>query len=334
METLAISERYERVMGSACSIHVATPAAERARAEAAIAACFAWLREAEACLTRFDAASELSALNRAGGAWFAASATLYAVAEAALGAAAETDGLFDPTLLERLEALGYDGDYRTHVSGGVAAHAVPPLPATERWRLVELDAAQQRIRLPDGVRLDFGGIGKGWAADAALEHCFADFPNVLIVLGGDMRVRGGPLTGGLWSIAVANPVQTPPDGAEEAQLAVLTLGAGGIATSGATEHQWHQGALVRHHLLDPRTGFPAHVWLGPSSVGDVPAMATALADSAARAEVAAKVALLRGTPDTLPGTAGLLLRGDGSAQASTNLTDYLQTHGGGQVWWR
>ncbi|MBA3823801.1 MAG: FAD:protein FMN transferase [Ktedonobacterales bacterium] len=332
METLAISERYARVMGSACSIHVAAPAVEGAAAEAAIAAGFAWLRAAEACLTRFDAASELSALNRAGGTWFAASAMLYAVTEAALAAAHETAGLFDPTLLERLEMLGYAADYRTSVQDGTTARDVPAPPATQLWRGVELDAATQRIRLPEGVRLDFGGIGKGWAADAVLEHCFAAFPNVLIVLGGDMRLRGGPLPGGLWSIAVADPVQTPPDG-QEAQLAVLTLGAGGVATSGATEHQWQQGTLTRHHLLDPRTGFPAHIWLGPATAGDVPAMATVLAETAARAEVAAKVALLRGTPDTLPGTAGILLRGDGRAQASTHLTEYLHTHGGGQLWW-
>ncbi len=332
METLVVSEGFARVMGSACSLHIATPEAERAAAEAAISTGFAWLREAEACLTRFDAASELSALNRAAGTWFTASEMLYAVVEAALDAAEETDGIFDPTLLAHLEALGYDGDYRTQVAGGVAARADAALPATGRWRLVERDAATRRIRLPTGGRIDLGGIGKGWAADAALGHCFADFPNVLIVLGGDMRVRGGPLVGGLWSIAVADPVHPPPAG-EEARLAVLTLGAGGVATSGATEHQWHQGSLVRHHLLDPRTGFPARIWLGPATTEAVPAMATVLAATAARAEVAAKVALLRDTTEALPGTASIILHGDGTVATSSKLTEYLDTHGGGQPWW-
>src|SRR5512143_1027063 len=62
----------------------------------------------EARFTRFTDTSELARLNRAAGAWFQASPELFAVVRQACEFAAETDGLFDPTMLAALEAAGYD----------------------------------------------------------------------------------------------------------------------------------------------------------------------------------------------------------------------------------
>lgn len=149
------------------------------------------------------------------------------------------------------------------------------------------------------------------------------------------------------------PIRAVPD------RAIVRFAKGGLATSGATKRWCYQGNQRQHHLLDPRTGRPAHLWL-PSSAegGDTPeaerliATATALAPTAARAEVAAKVALLRGYPvalraveaawnaprrDGVPsqadeGVALLLILGNGEVAISSNMNAYLERQGGGDIW--
>jgi thiamine biosynthesis lipoprotein len=140
-------------------------------------------------------------------------------------------------------------------------------------------------------------------------------------------------------------------------VAVVTLGLGGTATSGATERWWHADGVARHHLIDPRTGQPARVWLNtgePLPEGaDLIATATAFAPTSAHAEVAAKVALLRGYPEALERVARgwksdrqrprppygdvdvalLLVMGSGAVHVSTHLEPWLDRYGGGGRLW-
>jgi thiamine biosynthesis lipoprotein len=347
---MELIERRERIMGCAASFHVAVEAPQVAAAEAALNAAVNWLRVAEATLTRFDPASELSRLNRAADTWFSPSALLWDVLHLALVAAETTDGLFDPALLPQMEAIGYDRDFAL-IAQRAADGAPGDLPPGGGWRGIECDIVNRRVRLPQGVALDLGGIAKGWAADYVVEQILADFPNALVSLGGDLRLRGGPQPGELWAVGVHDPMLSAPDGTARLS-ATLTLGSGGVATSGATGQWWHQGDTVRHHLIDPRTGAPAHVWVAhnliATSQGDpanLVAMVTALAPTAAAAEVATKVALLRGpaalllSPAPCAEGAGewghaalLMITGDGILHWSTNCENYLSQHGGGNLW--
>ena len=107
-----------------------------------------------------------------------------------------------------------------------------------RWRDIELDRARRRIRLPDGARLDLGGIAKGWAADRALDLFFVPFTNVIVSVGGDMRVRGGAQAGACWAIGVGGASGWP--GARGASTRRSSRsGAAGMATSGATDRWWY-----------------------------------------------------------------------------------------------
>jgi FAD:protein FMN transferase len=354
-------ERVARIMGTRMSLHVSCAAEREAEAAGAIEACLDWLREMDRRLTRFDPASELSRLNATPGEWRGVSEELCDVIERSVAAAVASGGLFDPTLLPALERAGYDRDIdglpTTPAEGGPTANE-PEVDAGGRWREIELDRAGQRAQLPAGVRLDLGGIAKGWAADTALDRFFAGFPDVLINAGGDMRARGRNPDGEPWAVGIGNPRQSKA-GAEE-HAAVISLAAGGVACSGAGDRWWYQGGQRRHHLIDPRTGAPARLWIdadddGPGADGII-ATATALAPTAAHAEVAAKVALLRGYPAALRAVeaawqeradvgdtvasqgrdadvALVLVLGSGRVVASTNIERYLATWGeGGDVW--
>lgn len=385
-------EQQATIMATAIDIHITAAAGQQDNARARIAACFSWLRQVEDCLTRFQSDSELCRLNAAAGSWFAVSEQLFTVLEESLAAATASGGLFDPTLLSLLEALGYDRDFKAiafRETGATAAvgqsetvvarqewRVAHRSPLTGAWRRIQLDKRHRRVRLPLGGHLDFGGIAKGWAADVALERFFADFWHVLINLGGDMRARGGCSDGTPWPIGVASSAVGPAATTAAAAQTVVTLGRGGLATSGAADRWWYRAGERTHHLLDPRTGRPATLWIDSDSrrisetgEPDRPWIqaATAFAPTAAHAEVAAKVALLRGYPTALEivdgawtaliaraggddgtasslgalpiapygdeGVALLLTLETGAVVYSAHLAQYLNTLGGGGNLW-
>ena len=274
--------RSGRPMATDVSVLIAAYPDQIDEANEAADACMAWFDEVDARLSRFRPESELSQLNNAGGAWFAASPVLYGAVEAAIRAATASDGLFDPTLLPQLEALGYDRDFsliaqrdiatdidaRVHIESGDPAPAARIRPAwtppTQAWRAVELDPDGLRIRLPEGARLDLGGIAKGWAADLALTTYCEPFPGALVNVGGDLRASGGPQANEAWSVGMRSPraeAGAPEPGAAE-WAATIRLSRGALATSGAARRWWRDGGEVRHHLLDPRTGLPLALWTG------------------------------------------------------------------------
>ncbi len=353
-------EDTQRIMATPVSIHAAVAPGEEMIARAAINACMEWMREVDRRLTRFSEDSDLSQLNRASGRWQRVSNMLFAVARAAVSAAEASHGLFDPTLLPQLEALGYDRDFSLlaqHISSTDQARQTEAIHKG-RWQDIGLDARKRQIRLPIGTRLDLGGIAKGWAADQALKGFFGAFANVIINVGGDLRMRGGPQPGEQWAVGIRDP-QAESSFGPAPDRAIVRFANGGLATSGATKRWWYQGAQRQHHLLDPRTGRPAHLWLPPcaeesegAEAEHLIATATALAPTAARAEVAAKVALLRGYPaalkaveaawnaprrDGVPsradeGVALLLILGSGEIALSNNMNAYLERQGGGDIW--
>jgi thiamine biosynthesis lipoprotein len=326
------------MMGTTISIQLAVSSKQMA-AERALHESFAWLTEVEARLTRFNASSELMRLNQSGGRSFDASPILLDCLAVALEAAERTNGLYDPALLPHLEAMGYDRDFK-EIAHQDAWFGERILPETGRWREIQLDVARAQITLPPGVQIDLGGIAKGWAADYLADHILASYANALINIGGDLRVRGGNTPDTFWAIAIDNPLLA--DAENEDHLAIVTPGRGGVATSGANRRWWFQGQRVSHHLIDPRTGRPARVWTPPEAERDVHAArtliatATAFAETATEAEIAAKVALFRGFPDALSavedawaatpdtGTALLVVLGGGQLHASLNLDAWFR----------
>jgi FAD:protein FMN transferase len=260
-----------RAMGTACGVGVTTTLAELGSAHRAIAAAVAEVAACERAMSRFDRVSDLSRLNSAGGAWTDCDPRLLGALSASLDARRATGGRFDPTVLPALVAAGYDRSFEA---------LEPRAPETPfGWRAgaaVEVDHARGRARLAPGAAVDLGGIGKGYAADravAAMAAAFPGLPGCIVDLGGDLSLWGEPPEDGAWRVAVADPRVAG------GRLSVLSLTAGGVATSGRDRRRFGpDGAL--HHLIDPATGSPAVP--GPLSVTVVAADA-ALAEAHATA---------------------------------------------------
>lgn len=271
-----------------------------------------WFAEWEAALSRFRDDSELSALHRADGKPIRVSATMWLVIEAARRAARESDGLVTPTLLDALQAAGYDRSFESLELSAVSASAAATNPISD-WRAIERDASTRTVRLPRGMRLDFGGVAKGWAANQAARRLSAIAP-ALVDAGGDIAISAARVNGETWPIAVADPFNS------ESDLELLMVRHGGIATSGRDYRRWQRNGKWQHHIIDPRIGAPA--------VTDV-LSATVIAPTVTKAEVAAKVALILGSQNGLKWIearrelAGLLVLEDGRVVRSQRLGEYV-----------
>lgn len=254
----------------------------------------------EQTLSRFLPESELSRLNAMSGKPVAVSDLLYSVLKTALDAAQTTQGVYDPTLLRQMVQVGYDRTFDELPS----SQPTPSITITPGggWRQIQLDEREQRVTLPRGIGLDFGGIAKGMAVDAALNSLQkAGIDMALVNAGGDLAVLGLPSGTEQWQLAVP--------GKQQAWNIPLCQGA--MATSGVARRHWQQGGQPRHHLLDPRTGTSAQSGLWSVTV---------VAARCEQAEVGAKVAFILGRKrgadflraHSLP---GLLVGEDGTWEA-------------------
>jgi FAD:protein FMN transferase len=237
------------------------------------------LSSLEARWSRFISNSELCRINAAAGGRVGVSSETAQLVRRSVQAWRLTGGLFDPTVLSALEAAGYDRTFE-HVPAQAADNVVVLLPSSTTPGCAGIDVGDDSVRLPHGVRLDLGGIAKGYAADqVAHELREAGAPGVCVNLGGDVRVSGASVDGTGWTIGIADPFD------EQRDLAAVTLEDGAVATSSRRRRRWRRGTRELHHLIDPRTGEPSQSTL---------VAVTVVAGEAHWAEVFAKSALIAG----------------------------------------
>jgi thiamine biosynthesis lipoprotein len=274
-----------RAMGTDCEVHV-TATGDAGRDLGALA--IERVELLEQSWSRFRPTSELSRLNaRAGTGPVSVSDDLLHLVRRMHVAWNDTDGLFDPTVLASMTALGYDSDFAA-VQSRPATHwqdvVTAPAPGMSA---VTVDLADSTVTLPVGIGLDPGAIGKGLAADiVAAEVLSAGAHRVLVNLGGDIAVAGQADDDAPWYIGVEDERRGTDSEDRIERVLELRGPRAGVATSTTMKRRWAQGR--RHHVIDPRTG--------QVSTGDL-RQVTVVAGSASEAEVLATAALL--LPSTL-----------------------------------
>jgi thiamine biosynthesis lipoprotein len=271
-----------------------------------------WFEEWEQILSRFRSDSELCQLNIHAGEKTAVSQVLWDVYQESRLAERLTNGLVTPLILEALLHAGYDRNFDLLLASG--SYLLPDYEVSEvSLNDILSDASTRSLTLPQGARLDFGGIAKGWAAHRAAQKLEQVGP-ALVDAGGDIAVSGPLSDGEPWTIGIENPFDW------NANLGLIHLASGGVATSGKDYHRWMRNGVVQHHIIDPRTGFPAET--------DV-LSATVIAPTVMEAEALAKSVLISGSQaglERLNGDdqlAGLLVLENGQCLTSRNFSQYL-----------
>lgn len=249
-------------------------APDQRRAETAAEAAFARIAKLDAIMSDYRDDSELRRLEASSPAWTPVSPDLLEVLTAAHTLARDTDGAFDPTV-GPLVALWREA----RKTGAMPAPAAFEIArALVGWKHIEINRARGAVRLAKtGMRLDLGGIAKGYILEEALKTLRGEgLGRALVESGGDIVVGSGPPGLAGWRVDVPGASSDFKDRASE-----LTNAA--IATSGADAQFVDIGGVRYSHIIDPRTGLgvtsqvTARVIAREAAVAD--ALATALSVS-------------------------------------------------------
>jgi thiamine biosynthesis lipoprotein len=179
--------------------------------------------------------------------------------ETAKGAYADTDGAVNAALGP---VLSIWHGYRERALANSADAAVPSRAELSSASAhispddIEIDRENSTVRLRHSdMRIDVGAIAKGFAVQRALEHAVAaGLESGLINAGGNVAVTGLPLDGReAWSIGV----QAPVDDDASRVIDVLSLTGGAAVTSGNYQRYFIAGGSRYHHIIDPKTLYPA-----------------------------------------------------------------------------
>jgi thiamine biosynthesis lipoprotein len=235
-------------MASRCEVRVAAPDQATARrwAEHAIAE----VRRIEKKYSRYRDDSVTAAINRsAGGAALTLDDETAALIDFGATLWTQSDGLFDLTSGVLRRAWDFTAQ---RVPRQDELDTLLPLVGWDKVRW-----ARPRLQLTrPGMQLDFGGIGKEYAADrAAASMLAAGARHGFVNLGGDVRAFGPPPDPSPWHIGIQHP-----RAGEGTLIGAIDIIDGAVATSGDYERYFELDGRRYCHLLDPHTGWPAQYW--------------------------------------------------------------------------
>jgi FAD:protein FMN transferase len=242
-----IYKRTQLLMGT--TVEITAVAGDEETADAAMTAAFGEIRRIENLLSTYKDTSELSRVNQsAGRSPVEVSSEVLDVVEESLRVSDLTGGGFNIALGPAIALWGITEG--APIPTDDQLEAVRPLVDYTEIGLVP---SKRTIFLPKkGMRLDVGGIGKGYAADrAAAIMETRGVHNGIIAVAGDIKTFGLKPDGSPWRIAVRHPRR------EDRPLGEITLGEEAVSTSGDYERFYIRDGRRYHHILDPRTLRPS-----------------------------------------------------------------------------
>ena len=219
----------------------------RTLAETAIAD----VRRIEAKYSRYRDDSVTAQINRAaGGAAVAIDAETYALLGYADRCHLLSAGRFDITS----GVLRGTWDFRRSAPRLPDEAEIAAATALIDWPSVEWNRTSVRLPRP-GMEIDFGGIGKEYAADRMATILYeGGAPHALVNLGGDVRAAGPQHDGSPWRVGIAHPRQA------DAVMATVEIADGAVATSGDYQRFFDLDGRRYCHIIDARSGRPVTHW--------------------------------------------------------------------------
>lgn len=258
----AMNTRFELVL------HGDHPAALRAAAEEALTE----VERIESRLSLFRPDSEIARVNAlAAREPVRVSPEVFALLDHAQRLSAETGGAFDITLAPLLRCWGLLGKSDGHIP---SADELAAARAVCGMKLVALDRASLTVHFAcDGVMLDLGAIGKGYAVEKAAEILREAGVRSALVHGGTSTVCaiGTPPESEAWKIALEEPttapearssaftrfLRPPEGGTTNPPLAIIALRDESLSVSAVLGKSFVANGRTLGHVIDPRTGEPA-----------------------------------------------------------------------------
>lgn len=257
----ALTQRVEAnidAMGSTYSVVVY--GGDEARLRAAVEDASLEARRLDQLLSNYIPASEWSQVNReASSKPVRISTELFQLLAACVAYSRESDGAFDITVGPLMRVWGfYKGSghlpHRAEVRGAMAQVG---------YQNIVLDAKNSTVRFAkEGVEIDPGGIGKGYAVDKMVEVLRQDGITSALVSasGSSIYGIGAPPNEAGWKIKIRDPKDASKSVAE------VVLHDNSLSTSGNYEKFFFAEGKLYSHIMDPRTGYPSEGMLAVSVV--------------------------------------------------------------------
>jgi thiamine biosynthesis lipoprotein len=269
--------RTEAIMGT--RVYVELWSEDPVKGDAAMEAVMTEMRRIDDLMSHYKPESQLSQINeRANSEPVQVDKELFDLIKLSTYYSQITEGAFDITYA----SVGYLYDYRKHIHP-TEEQIKSALPAVN-WRNMLLDESHHSVRFEHpGMRIDLGGIGKGYAVDRGIDILKArGITHALVTAGGDSRIIGDRL-GRPWLVAIQHP--------DNPQKVVtrIPLSDSAVSTSGDYERYFDENGVRYHHIIDPHTGHSA------SKVRS----ATILAPTATQTDGMSKTAFVLGAEKTL-----------------------------------
>jgi FAD:protein FMN transferase len=237
--------REEAIMGTRIYVELWTE--DAAKGEAAIDAVMAEMRRIDDLMSHYKPESQLSQINaRAAQEPVQVDKELFDLIKLSTHFSEITEGAFDITYA----SVGHLYDYPHHVHP-TEEQIKAALPGVN-WRNMLLDPVKHTVRYErPGMRIDLGGIGKGYAVDRCIAILQArGFQHALVSAGGDSRIIGDRM-GRPWLIGIRNPDD------KQKVITRIPITNSAMSTSGDYERYFDEGGIRYHHIIDPRTGHSA-----------------------------------------------------------------------------
>ncbi|MDF2938142.1 MAG: thiamine biosynthesis protein ApbE [Paenibacillaceae bacterium] len=285
------------------------------KAEDALRAVEEEALQLESLLSCFVPESDISRINRSAGlrSERISSATFEVLAQA-IEFSRHCQGLFDITIGPLVSLWNYKNSKEVPAE----AKMKPLLPLVGYENLILDPRAQSAGLRKEGQSLDLGGIGKGYASDRFMET-FRSFgiSSAFCNIGGGVAVLGRKPDETPWSVGIRHPRQ------EQGLIGAVAVDGKAVVTSGDYQRYFiDRGGKRRHHILDPRTGFPAESGL---------ISATVVADNATAADALSTILFVAGLEKGLeilrhfPGAGAVLVDTDVQVYVTADLAGSFQT---------
>lgn len=239
------------LMDTYVSIRVFYSEQNPATVAGAIAAAVERMGLIDSLCNRYTANSEISRINRhAGQHAVPVSNDMASLLERTLQVSRMSSGVFDPSVGVLLDAYGFGRSDTLHVLSEAERKALLSLVHYDQIRF-----SGDSVRLQDHrMLIDLGGIAKGYAVGEAIKTLQArGIGDAQIDAGGDLATIASPLTAGKRNIYIRHPLN------REKFFGRFRMDVGTVATSGDYERYFIHNGERFHHILDPRTGWPARL---------------------------------------------------------------------------
>ena len=229
-----------------------TPTVDAVKARAAFDAAIAEIRRVEALMTTWRPDSEISRINTAAGkSAVAVSDETLSIIKDSIHTSEISEGTFDITFQTLHGLWKFDEDLDPHPPADKDIKA--RLPFLGSKNIIVDDTKKTVMLAKDKTQIGLGGIAKGYAVDRAvaiLEK--AGLTSFFVQAGGDLFARGKKSDGSEWQAGIRDP-----RGPESKWFAKLPLSDHAFSTAGDYERSYVVGGKRFHHIIDPRTGYPA-----------------------------------------------------------------------------